>query len=378
MAGRIAIAWAYWLRPRSPCILEGGSSTPGPSAVIDALGAALLQAKEGIEMQRIAFSFFVIVASLAAGYAFNRALERGALRGLSASAETLRRGMQKTALLMINPVAFCGAVWVLDLSERRYLALPFLGIAALAAGLALGFAGSRILRLPPAKAGVYVTCASFTNIGNIGGLVVFVLLGEAAFALIPFYKLFEELWYYSLLFPLARSYGARANPGAAAEGAGSGRPAGKPRVARDPFLIVALSSVALGLGLNLAGLERPSFYGPLNAFLVPFSSFLLLFAIGMKMRFAIAREHRLPAAVLVIGKALIVPALVSTLARLCLGSGGLAPRVALVLASMPVGFLALVPPSLYRLDQDFAASLWLASNATIALVVPALALILGS
>jgi len=330
-------------------------------------------------MGKTAFSFFVIVLSLASGYAFNRAVGRGLVAVDADAAERLRSGMQRVALLLVNPIAFCGAIWVLDLSERRFLALPFIGIAALAVGLALGLAGARALRLPPDRAGVYATCASFTNIGNIGGLVVFMLLGEAAFALIPFYKLLEELWYYSVLFPFARSCGERAHPAPAPADSGASTFAGLLRVVRDPFLIVALSSITLGLALNLTGVKRPSFYAHLNSFLVPFSSFLLLFAIGMRMRFRIARDDWRAACLLVIGKALLVPAAIVPLAYLAgLGSAAnsLGARVVLVLASMPVGFLALVPPALYRLDQDFAASLWLASNGALAFIVPILAFLL--
>ncbi|MDP3177427.1 MAG: hypothetical protein Q8M76_05955, partial [Spirochaetaceae bacterium] len=245
-------------------------------------------------------------------------------------------------------------------------------------GLALGLAGARLLRLPPGKAGVYATCASFTNIGNIGGLVVYVALGEAAFGLVPFYKLGEELWYYAVLFPLARGYGARANPGPAA--AAAGPVAGILRVLRDPFFLVALLSISLGLGLNAAGLRRPAFYAPLNSVLVPLSSFLMLFAIGMRMRFAIRREHRAAAALLIAGKALVVPCVVAALSLalgLGVGGGTTAMKVALALSAMPIGFLGLVCASLNRLDVDYANSLWLASNGALLLIVPVLVAILA-
>ncbi|TFG84183.1 MAG: hypothetical protein E4H20_03865 [Spirochaetales bacterium] len=330
-------------------------------------------------MQKLVVSFSIIVISLVSGYVFNATIIKGLVRINMASAETMRRGMQKIALLVVNPVAFCSAVWVIDLSERRYFILPVIGIAALATGLGLGFFGSRLQRLPPGRAGVYVTCASFTNIGNIGGLFVFLLLGESAFALIPFYKLFEELWYYSILFPLARSYGARSSPGLTGVKANSGMPAGALRVLRDPFLLVALCAVALGLGLNAGGIARPVFFGRLNSALVPLSSFLLLFAIGMRMRFRIARPDRLAAFLLILGKALVAPAIVTVLAvfaGLNETAGGLGLKVVLVLSAMPVGFLGLVPPALYNLDQDFAGSLWLASNAALLLIVPALFILL--
>ncbi|PKL08835.1 MAG: hypothetical protein CVV51_06900 [Spirochaetae bacterium HGW-Spirochaetae-7] len=332
-------------------------------------------------MAHFIFPFSIIFFSLVSGYAFNRAIEIGLVHMSVGAAEKLRRGMQKFAMLAVNPVAFCGAVWVIDLSENRYFMLPFIGLSALATGLLLGIAGKRLLVLPPARAGVYAASGSFTNIGNIGGLVVFLLLGEAAFALLPFYKLFEELWYYSVIFPMSRAYGERANPDSTRDRGRPGRLAGALRVVRDPFLLVALSAVVLGLGLNASGVVRPAFYGRLNSILVPFSSFLLLFAIGMRMKFRIPRRDRKPAIILSVGKVTVVP-FVATGIALLLGlghtAGGLGLKVVMVLAAMPVGFLSLVPPALYDLDQDFAGSIWLTSNAAVLVVTPVLAIILNS
>lgn len=335
-------------------------------------------------MAKFIIPFSIIIVALFGGYLFDSIRKRGEAgtrwHMSDDAAERMRLGMQRFAMLIINPVAFCGAIWTLDLSETRYFLLPIIGIAALAAGLGLGFAGARLLQLKPDQAGPYVTCASFTNIGNIGGLVVFMLLGESGFALIPFYKLIEELWYYAVLFPLARSFGERAASGSPGGSSLAGARQNPLRFLRDPFMIMALLAVTLGLGLNIAGIRRPAFYAGLNAIIVPASSFLLLFAIGMRLRFRLERGHRPAALLLTAGKAVVVPIFATVLATILgLGNtaGSLGLKVVLVLSAMPVGFLGLVPPSLYRLDQDFAGSLWLTSNGALAVIVPALALILS-
>jgi len=41
---------------------------------------------------------------------------------------------------------------------------------------------------------------------------------------------------------------------------------------------------------------------------------------------------------------------------------GLPLKVVLILSSMPVGFIAMVPPTLYDLDIDLANSCWLVTN----------------
>lgn len=209
--------------------------------------------------------------------------------------------------------------------------------------------------------------------------MVFVLLGESAFALVPIYKAFEELWYYSVLFPIARGYGEKATPSLAAAGGLKGPLAGILRVLRDPFFLASIAAIGTGLAFNFSRITRPAFYAPLNSILVPMSSFLFLFTIGMRLRFKIDRSHIRAALMVTAGKILVVPAAVLALAW-ALGleriPGGMALKVCLALAMAPVAFLGLVPATLYRLDEDFANSLWLASNGALALTVPLLALVL--
>jgi len=75
----------------------------------------------------------------------------------------------------------------------------------------------------------------------------------------------------------------------------------------------------------------------------------------------------------------LVPAVVIP-AGWALGLGGLDGalplRVVALLAFMPVGFYALIPPTLYGADLDLANSSWLATTAATLGILPALALAL--
>lgn len=327
---------------------------------------------------KFVYSFATIFMGLALGYAFNRLVKKGTIPVGEERAEVFRSGLQRSVLLFFSPLVFCGAVWSLDLSDARMFSLPLVGLSALVLGSLSGFIGTKLLALPPEQAGVYTTCSSFTNIGAIGGLVLFLLAGEQAFALLPFYKLFEDLWYYGVLFPIARSYGERAHPSASSTPR-FGPMAGVLRVLRDPFFLVATSGIALGIGLNLAGIHRPPQYGTVISLLLPASTFILLFTIGMRIRFKVERAHWKAASMLLVSKILLVPSAAIALALL-LGLGGMEGgnglKVVLVLASMPVGFLGMVPPTLYRLDLSFANSLWLLSNAALLVIVPVLSFLI--
>lgn len=319
----------------------------------------------------ILYSLGLIAAGLTLGYVYRNKFSHGVAQS-ETEINRLRRRLQSTALLYINPVAFGGAIWALNINDIRIMALPFLGAFAILLGGALAFTASKLMNLTRKETGVLVVCGGFTNIGSIGSLVTYILLGETAVALMPFYKLFETFIYYGVGFPFARSMGNQKNR----EVPLTGR---LRAVLTDRYVLVAMTSMALGLGLNLLGFERPGFYSGLNSVLIPLGTLLLLSSIGMALRFGKMREYWMKAAVVSFIKFIAVPGSVYLLGSLLgLGSvnGGLPLKVSVVLASMPVAFTALVPPTLYDLDVDLANTAWFVTTSLLLLVVPVLWLLL--
>ncbi len=193
-------------------------------------------------------------------------------------------------------------------------------------------------------------------------------LGEAGFALVPIYKLFEEISYYSIGFPIAKYF----------SGAESGdiRLADRlKRFTRDPFILVALTSIIAGALLNAGGFHRPEGYAGVIAIFVPLATVLLLASIGLALRFSRVGNYLRECLSVSFIKFLLVPSAATTLAYF-LGLGGideaLPLKVVLILSSMPVAFNALIPPSLYDLDVDLANSCWLVTTALLGIVLPLL------
>ena len=289
----------------------------------------------------ILFSLGLIATGLSAGYLYRNITPQG-IKLSEKETNTLRRRLQEAALLYVNPVAFGGAIWALKLSDIRIIALPFLGAFAILLGGALAYLAAYVLKLGRKQNGVFVVCGGFTNIGSIGSLVCYILLGEPAVALMPFYKLFETFLYYGVGFSYAKSMSDTVS---GVENSNKFK-----QVLTDKFVLVAMSSMAVGLGLNLMGIQRPAFYSALNSFLIPLGTLLLLSSIGMAMRFGKMRGYMGEAGVISLIKLIIVPSSVYLLGSwLGLGSidGGLPLKTALVLASMPVAFVAMVPPAIY-------------------------------
>jgi len=316
-------------------------------------------------MSNFAYSLGLIAFGLLLGYSMQIAVGRGCIRP-PRPIDALRKLLQRGALLFVNPLAIIGAVWIVPTGRIQLAVLPLIGVFALLAGGLLALAAAKILRLGPKQTGALFGCGSFTNIGSIGALVCFVALGEEGFALVPIYKLFEELFYYAVGFPIAKFYSG----GDTVEDGAAWRVR---RLLRDPFILTALGSILAGGLLNASGLERPPFYGGLNRILVPLGTVMLLTSIGLAMRFRRVRDYVKECSVIAMIKHAVVPMLATALAwSLGMGTaeGGLPLKVVLILSSMPVAFNALIPPSIYDLDLDLANSCWFFTTALLIVVLP--------
>ncbi len=167
-------------------------------------------------------------------------------------------------------------------------------------------------------------------------------------------------------FPIAKYYS-----GECSVDEGTGRRL--KRLLRDPFILTALASILIGGLLNASGMGRPAFYGILNTVFVPLGTVMLLTSIGLAMRFRRVRDYLKESVAIALIKFAFVPILATVMAYLIgLGAldGGLPLKVVLILASMPVAFNALIPPSIYDLDLDLANSCWFFTTALLIVVLP--------
>ena len=318
-------------------------------------------------MLKFIFTFGLIVSGLSIGHGIQALIKREVLH-LPLSLDRLRRFLVKLALLFINPIAIVGAIWTIRINDGRMVAFPVLGVFAILLGGLLALGASKILRLERRKAGSLFACGFFTNTNAIGGLICFVFLGEMGFALVAFYRIFEEFIYYGVGFPVARLYGADTHEKETWQDK-------LKRVGTDIFVLVSLVSLFTGGLLNLSGLRRPEAYQSINSVLIPLGTLVLLISIGLAMRIETIQDYLKECVAISAVKFLIVPVIISLTAFL-LGYGrideGLPLKVVMILSSMPVAFAALVPPSLYDLDIDLANSCWLFSTSLLIVVLPVL------
>lgn len=319
----------------------------------------------------ILYSLTLIATGLSAGYIYRNKIPHGVNKS-DEEIRQFRRRLQIAAIFYLNPFVFGGAIWALDMSDARIFALPFLGAFAVTLGGVLGYVASRIFKHPRRQRGVMVTCGSFTNIGSIGSLITYIILGETAVAIIPFYKFFETFLYYGVGFPYAKSMSEM-------EVTHESAFTRLKNILSDRVLQITLASWIIGLTLNQLGVPRPAFYSNIIRVFIPLVTLSMLSSIGMALRFGEMRKYMREASAIAFIKFIAIPVCVYSVAYLVgLGSvnNGLPLKVVLILASMPVAFTAMVPPTLYDLDVDLANTAWMLTTSLLLVVVPVLWLLL--
>ncbi len=310
---------------------------------------------------QLIFPVILILASLTAGILLRYILQKAAVS--RSREDTIRKGLQKSCFLFMNPLVLIGATWILPLEDRQILLLPVIGVAAISLGGVYSILYTRLRRMPLPRRGSHFCVSYYTNIGSVGGLVVFTMLGEAGFVLMPLYKLLEPVMYFGLGFPIAALFGKTGKEQNRSPGG----------IFKDPVILLSMSSIALGFVLNLQGFTRPVLYGSINNILIPLMSSILLVSIGMGMDFRNMKGHLVSA--LSVGgiKFLLVP-LTITIGSYLLGMGEIMGGVPLmtifILSSMPAGFVSIMPASLYGLDLDYANTAWILTMVLMVPVVP--------
>ncbi len=323
-------------------------------------------------MERFTLTIAIIIIGLLLGYSI-QVFERKKIIHLPISTKALSKILQKFALLFLSPIALIGALWMAELNSYRLLILPVLGILAWTTSGFLAWRIGKLQKMENHQLGAYIVAGSFTNVGVIGGIVCFIFFGELGFAFVPIYKMFEELIYYGIGFPIAKALSNE-------EGTIVSFKDRLKNIFSDTFIRVAMGSILIGLILNFTGIKRPDVYSNINGIIIPVTTIILLTSIGLNMKFSKIKENIKPSIILVIVKMVLIPICIGTLGYM-FGLGkindGLPLKVAIILSSMPTGFVALVPPSIYNLDIDLANTVWIFTTFALFIVVPILYLVTG-
>lgn len=310
-------------------------------------------------MDKLILSLAIIVGALALGQALH--LTTSGKRAQQ-KADIAMKNVLNAVLIIATPIITLAAFWIVDFSNISLVALPFMGAAALGFGSLLGVLASKMLGHNKLQTGSMFCCGSSTNFGSIGGLLCFAFFGEIGYSFAVMYCLFLTPSLYLLSFPGASYYSDENSDKSLLK-----------RLMGDKLVIIFFISLIAGVTLNLLGIERPAFLGTLNEYLIPTSSFFMVMSLGYTMRFSQIKHYPKEIAVMSVIKYIINPIFIIGISYLLglnnYGDGTLF-KVLVVLSALPVGFNALIPMNIYKLEVNLGNSCWIVTTLSLVVVIP--------
>lgn len=320
-------------------------------------------------LERLSLTLIIIFTSLAAGYILQRLHLAGKWRISAEGFARVRKNLQRAAIFFLMPTSAMLSLWGLPKPNATLLILPIVGTFSYVAGGWLALKAGRMQKMSNPQLGSYYGCGAFTNLGAVGGLVCLMFLGENAIALVALYRLFEEIYFFGVAYPVARSFGA---------GEGQARLSLK-QFKPHPGIAIIVAALSCGIILNLTAVPRPLVFNPVASVFMIVGTIFLLTGIGMNLHLSATGKYIKPGLVMCVIKFVCLPFIVTGLA-MCLGGGalenGLVIKTIFILSSMPVAMYALVPPSLFNLDVDLANTCWIVTTIGLLAVVPGLMVVL--
>ncbi len=298
----------------------------------------------------------IVIAVIISGFIVGRILKAKYFLHL----KSIRNATITIALRFCIPLSLLLAIWVLPNLRINLLWLSLLGLGILLAGFAIGFLLSKVYGFSAEQRAVFAPAGAYTNIGAVGALVITVFIGEAGLALLPIFKLFEEILYYGFLFPYAASHSKKTSQL-------------KTSPWKDPIILTMLSAVFIGLLLNIFGVKRPDILNGLPLVLVPTGTFSLMISVGLIFQLQTVVRYWKPALVLAVSKQVLLPILFFGLFFAATGfitTDILIIKVFLIIACMPMAFVVILPANLYELDQALANACWFLSMLVFIATVP--------
>lgn len=300
----------------------------------------------------------VILGALALGYAARK------LRLLPA---TLSRHISRFAMTWLQPPLIALLIWGLQASTWRTALLPVLLAVLITINWPVGAAIARLLRLNSARAGAFALSCMFSNMGlTYGAFVCYILLGERGAALGMIWVMSFTPMFYTLGFFVARRYSG-----------GGGRSFGEivRETLREPPSRNPLIGFAIG-GLLLAlAPERPPVAGNVVEMLVPISTAVYLFAIGLSMRLTSVVTYWRECVAIAAVKFGVTPLLGMGIAWLvgywAMPDAALR-QVVFIQSASPASIMGLVLAQIFDIDEHLANAAWLTTNIAAVALAPLL------
>ncbi len=305
---------------------------------------------------RLILMLSVIIGGLAIGYA---------ARKLHLLPESVSPRITRAAMMYVQPPLLVVLIWGLEAPDWRVALLPVIAAANILLMWPVAAAGGRVLGLRRGQAGSFTLSCMYSNMGlTYGAFLCYILLGEQGAALGMIWCISFTPMLYTLGFVVARCYTHD-----------------EPRGARDTILHIfrepasrnPLIGLALGALLYATGAHRPLIAGDIVDAVVPASTALYLFAIGLSLRLTSVVTYFRECVAVGAAKILVMPLLGLGLAWLA-GYWAMEDRallqVVFIQSTTPASIMGLILAQLFDLDGQLANAAWLTTNIGAVAVAP--------
>lgn len=216
--------------------------------------------------------------------------------------------------------------------------------------------------------GSYLVSASLSNLGTIGGLCAFIILGEIGYAYTRLAVLLQDAGLFLVCFPLAQYYYQKSLHG-------------KSKAIEMKNLFwnrnqLPVAGVFTGAALYYSGIPRPLWMGELLDPLVHLAAWTALMPIGFSMDLKEMRQYYRKILDLLPIKFIVNPVLAYILAKMLIHDQTVIDTI-LILSATPTAINAVITAKLHSLNVNVAMAAFVVTTTVFLLVVfPALAFLL--
>ena len=318
-------------------------------------------------------TFLVLTVGTFSGYLFQKLIDKNHWITPESKNE-ISIFLQKLGMLWFVSVTYIGSLWIFKIeSITKIISMPFVGAVSTITGGFFAVIIAKYYHYNRIDIGSMFTCGYFANSVTLGGMICFFYLGEEGYALVPIFTFFMRLLYYGVGYPIAHMY---------AEDFDKQKETLKKiiEVIKDPFFYIGTGSVLVGISLNLSSLERPEIYTIINEILIPLTTFILLFSVGLTFKFSRVSKYLKECFLISLVKFIVVPATILLIALLLdyqSISQGLPLKVSLIMSAMPVAFNSVIAANIYNLNIDLVNSCWIFTTFAVLFILPLLLFVIN-
>ena len=258
----------------------------------------------------------------------------------------------KINLRVFMTITAFGSFWLIQLNEDIFL-LSFVGIilcSVIPGLLAYPYGKYRIKNIR--NYGAYLLSSMLSNTGILGGLCVYIAMGQLAYAYVQVIAMAQNIFTFTVNFPLAEYFHQKFMTGTKAKF--------QPKW-RSIFISwnqIALLAIVLGIVLNLLSVPRPDIFDPIFNTSVHLTAWFGILPVGYLLNFKATRVYKYIAFTIVPVRFFII-LIISYFIASYFTDDKILTLVITFISMCPIGINSVIITQLYNLNTSIAQAIFI-------------------